>query len=251
MRIFHSEFAHSYENYSFGYCNYVELEKEDKLWEIYQKGYLPYSASFLKKDIFYMARSARISLKDFSLNSENRRIAKRFDGIFEKEVIPLSEFNWKDEKFISFCADYFLKRHGKKVMPKERLLFILGSGLISNIVVYKDKVENKPRAYVFLVSDNQMSHFWFSFYDISLVYRSLGMYLMVDAARDAVKFGKKYLYLGTVYADKALYKTNFDNLEYWNSSEWSRDIKKLKKRSRTDNERTVNIVDEWKKIEII
>lgn len=246
MRIFNSEFAHSYENYSFGYCNYVEREKGDKLWEIYQKGYLPYSGSFDKKDIFYMARSARIDLKNFALNSENRRITKRFDGKFEKEIVPLSKFNWKDEKFLSFCADYFAVRHGKKVMPKERLLFLLSSGIISDVVIYKDGVV--PKAYIFLVSDNQMSHFWFSFYDISLVYQSLGMYLMIEAARDAVKFRKKYLYLGTVYAEKALYKTNFDNLEYWNGSEWSRDMKKLKKRSRTDNERTVNIVDEWKEI---
>lgn len=246
MRVFHSEFSHSYENYSFGYCNYVEREVGDKLWEIYQNGFLPYSGSFDKKDIFYMARSARVNLKNFTFNSENRRIAKRFDGKFEKESIPLSEFDWKDEKFISFCADYFVVRHGKKVMPKNRLLFLLNCGLISNIVVYKS--DGIPKAYVFLVSDNQMSHFWFSFYDLELIKQSLGMWLMIDAAKDAVRAEKKYLYLGTVYAEKALYKTNFDNLEYWTGSEWSRDIKKLKNRSKTDNQRTLNIIDEWKGI---
>ena len=246
MRLFTSEFGHSYESYSFGYCNYAEVEKGDNLFEIYQKGFLPYSANFNIKNIFYMARSARINIKNFSLNSENRRIVKRFDGKFEKETIPLSKFNWKDEKFISFCAEYFAVRHGKKVMPKERLVFLLNSGLISHIVVYKDN--GVPEAYVFLVSDNQMSHFWFSFYDIELIKKSLGMYLMVDVARDAADAGKKYLYLGTVYAEKALYKTNFDGLEYWNGSEWVGDIKKLKFRSRSDNKRTVNIIDEWKEI---
>ena len=246
MRLFTSEFGHSYESYSFGYCNYAKYEAGDKLWEIYKNGYLPYSGSFEKKGIFYMARSARINLKNFALNSENRRIAKRFDGKFEKEVISLSKFNWKDEKFISFCAEYFTVRHGKKVMPKERLNFLLEWGLISHVVVYKDN--GIPRAYVFLVSDTQMAHFWFSFYDLELIKKSLGMYLMIDAARDAADTGKKYLYLGTVYAEKALYKTNFDNLEYWNGSEWSWDIKKLKLRSRTDSKRAVNIIDEWKEI---
>lgn len=248
MRLFTSEFGHSYDSYSFGYCNYAELEKSDKLWEIYQSGFLPYSASFDKKDIFYMARSARINLKNFELNSENRRIAKKFDGKFEKEIVPFSKFNWKNEEFISFCADYFAVRHGKNVMPKSRLMFLLNCGLISDIAVYKE--DGIPKAYVFLVSDNQMAHFWFSFYDLSLVYQSLGMWLMIDVARDAANppagGGKKHLYLGTVYAEKALYKTNFDNLEYWTGSEWSRDIKKLKSRSHTDHTRSLNIVDEWK-----
>ena len=246
MRLFTSEFGHSYESYSFGYCNYAELEKGDNLFEVYQKGFLPYSANLNMKDIFYMARSARINLKNFSLNSENRRILKKFDGKFEKEIIPFSKFNKKDEDFISFCAEYFAVRHGKKVMPRERLLFLLNSGLISDMAVYKDG--GVPKAYVFLVADNEMSHFWFSFYDISLVYQSLGMYLMADAARDAAKEGKKYLYLGTVYAEKALYKTNFDNLEYWTGHKWSSDLKKLKLRSRTDSQRSVNIIDEWKEI---
>lgn len=244
MRLFTSEFGHSYGSYSFGYCNYAELEKGDKLFEIYQKGFLPYSASFDKKGIFYMARSARINLKNFELNSENRRIAKRFDGKFEKEIIPFSKFNFKDEHFLNFCTEYFSVRHGKDVMPKSRLLFLLNCGLISEIAVYKEN--SIPKAYVFLVSDKEMSHFWFSFYDVSLVYQSLGMWLMIDMARAAIEEKKKYLYLGTVYAEKALYKTNFDNLEYWTGSEWSKDSKKLKLRSRTDHTRSLNIIDEWK-----
>lgn len=244
MRLFTSEFGHSYESYSFGYCNYAELERGDRLSEIYQKGFLPYSANLSVKNIFYMARSARVNLKSFSLNSENRRITKRFDSQFEKEIMPFSKFNFKDDNFISFCIEYFAVRHGKNVMPKERLMFLLNCGLISEIISYKEN--GVPKAYVFLVSDKEMSHFWFSFYDISLVYQSLGMYLMIDAARDAAKAGGKYLYLGTVYAEKALYKTNFDNLEYWTGSEWSQDTKKLKSRSRTDHTRSLNIIDEWK-----
>lgn len=246
MRLFTSEFGHSYGSYSFGYCNYAEFEKGDKLFEIYQKGFLPYSANLNVKNIFYMARSARINLKNFELNSENRRIAKRFDGKFEREIIPFSKFNFKDENFISFCAEYFAVRHGKNIMPKERLMFLLNSGLISEIAMYKEG--GVPKAYVFLVSDKEMMHFWFSFYDVSLVYQSLGMWLMIDMARAAIEEKKKYLYLGTVYAEKALYKTNFDNLEYWTGAEWSKDAKKLKSRSRTDHARSLNIIDEWKEL---
>ena len=81
---------------------------------------------------------------------------------------------------------------------------------------------------------------------MSLVRKSLGMWLMVDAARTAKKEGKEYLYLGTVYADKALYKTNFDNIEYWSGEAWIADKKKLRARSRRDKERKVECSDEWK-----
>lgn len=200
--------------------------------DIYGHGYLPYSGDFEKKDLFYMARSARISLENFIFNSENRRIAKKFDGQFQKERIPLSKFNLRDEKFLSFCVEYFEKRHGPNVMPRERLLFILESGLFSDIVIYK--TGGALKAYIFEPADNEMSHFWYSFYDLELIYKSLGMYLMVDAVRAASDAGKRYFYLGTVYGDRALYKTNFDNLEWWTGSEWSGDTKKLKELSRSD-----------------
>ena len=106
MRFFSSEFAHSYQSYSFGYCNYLEREKKDELSLIYEKGFLPYSGKEGVRDIFYMARSARLVLKDFELNSENRRIAKRFDGSFTKEDIPLTDFDWKNPVFLKFCTNY-------------------------------------------------------------------------------------------------------------------------------------------------
>ena len=56
----------------------------------------------------------------------------------------------------------------------------------------------------------------------------------------------KIFYAGTVYGEKALYKTAFDNVEFWNGSEWVANKKHLKKLGRSDSERTVNIMDEWK-----
>lgn len=244
MKFFSSEFAHSYKNYSFGYCNYVERDVGDKLEDIYAQGYLPYSGTPYKKDIFYMARSARIDVRLFALNSENRRIAKRFDEKFTRRVIPYSTFDFKDKDFLAFCLAYFSKRHGKGAMTKKRLEHILASELITHIVEYREGEE--IRAYVFELQEGGMAHFWFSFYDLALTNQSLGMWLMIDCVRKAQEKHKEYYYLGTVYAEKALYKTNFDALEYWNGAEWARDIKKLKERSRSDKKRSVEILDEWK-----
>jgi hypothetical protein len=49
-----------------------------------------------------------------------------------------------------------------------------------------------------------------------------------------------------VYGEKALYKTNFEPLEWWNGEEWRSDIKQLKERGRSDGPRAVAPMDAWK-----
>lgn len=152
MKKFRSEFTQSYKTYSFGYTNYALKEKGDKFSEIYKLGYLPYSGSENIKNTLYMCRSARLDLKKFKLNSENRRIAKKFDGKFSKEIIPIEKFKINKE-FVKFCTDYFEKRHGPNVMPKERLFTIINSGFLTDIIEYRKK--EKIVAYVFLANDEK------------------------------------------------------------------------------------------------
>lgn len=246
MRKFQSEFGHNYKTYSFGYANYCIREQKDKLSDIYTAGYLPYSSSPGIKDIFYMARSARVPLAGFIFSSENRRVAGKFDNKLTRRSIPFKDCDTKDKNFKNFCVNYFTKRHGPLVMPEKRLETMLDSDLITNIVFYTGLNSTRSIACVFEVSDKNITHFWYSFYDLSLVHQSLGMWLMLDSARHAKDAGKKYFYAGTVYSEKALYKTAFDNIEYWNGSEWVADKKQLKKLGRSDNKRVVNSIDEWK-----
>lgn len=245
MKEFSSEFGQSYHTYSFGYCNYALYEKGDDLSVIYDKGYLPFSGSSDIRNAFYMSRSARIPLRHFHESSENRRIEKRFHNAFKRKVTPLDKFDWDNKEFISFCTKYFSMRHGPAVMPEKRIRHILKCGLVTHIVSYADK-DNKIVGYVFEISDSKLSHFWFSFYDLSYVYRSLGVWLMLDCLRHAKVKGKEYFYVGTVYGEKALYKSNFNPIEFWNGIEWVKDVKKLKSRSRSDEERIIHGKDEWK-----
>ena len=191
-----------------------------------------------------MARSARIPLKSFSLTSENRRIAKKFDEEFLCKLFNIHDFDIKNKEFISFCVEYFAKRHGPYVMPKNRILAILESGLITHITVYYNN--KQPVAYVFEVSNDSMTHFWFSFYNLDYIHQSLGMWLMLNSARMAKEHGIEYFYVGTVYGEKALYKTAFKSIEHWSGDDWISDIKKLKALSRTDKNRATEMVDAWK-----
>jgi arginyl-tRNA--protein-N-Asp/Glu arginylyltransferase len=244
MKKFQSEFGHNYKTYSFSYANYCSREKKDKLSDIYTAGYLPYSGSPGIKDIFYMARSARVPLSSFTPSSENRRVARKFDGKLIRQSTPFDSFNIGDKDFVNFCTNYFSKRHGPLIMPKERLKTILNYGLITHVVSYR--MDGELIAYVFEVSDKDITHFWYSFYDLPLVFQSLGMWLMLDSVRNAKVSGKKYFYTGTVYGEKALYKTAFNNIEFWNGGEWIADKKQLKKLGRSDGKKMVNIIDEWK-----
>ncbi len=244
MKIFQSELVHAYNSYSFGYCNYLVSEETDSVSHIYNLGYLPYSGAQNVENIFYMARSLRVSLEGWELNSENRRINKRFLDLLERKVVPFHEFNWHDETFIQFCLDYFANRHGANIMPRERLLYILQSRLITEIVVYSHA--GKDIGYVYVVTDANMAHFWYSFYDLSYANQSLGLWLMIDVLAWSQETGKNHVYLGTAYGEKGLYKTNFNNLEYWNGRDWVSNIGLLKERCRNDEDRVVTASDEWK-----
>ncbi len=72
------------------------------------------------------------------------------------------------------------------------------------------------------------------------------MWMMVNEVLETKKKGRLYMYIGTGYGKKAMYKTNFDFLEFWNGSEWVNDKQKLRSRAKTDELRTVHISDEWK-----
>lgn len=243
MKKLHSEFGHNYKKYSFGYALHCLREKGDALSDIYEEGFLPYTGSHGTKDVFYMARSARVPLRTFSFSSENRRVAKKFDGSFVRGTHSVNDFR-KDENALSFCLSYFEKKHGTGVMPRERLETVVESGLLKDIVTYRTK-EGALAAYVFEVTDSSFSHFWFSFYDLGYAQQSLGMWLMLDSAREAKKRGAESFYVGTVYNANALYKTAFENLEYWNGSQWCRDTKGLKARSKSDEDREISLSDMW------
>ncbi len=227
--IFHSEHVYSYKSYTFGYSTYAKRFDNEIIDPIYEMGFLPYSGDFKSgmKNLYYMARSARVNLLKFSTS-----------------VKPAKDY-LKDHKMIEFCLRYFEKRHGENVMNEERLRRVLSYSDETYVVEYLDEKE-MPIAYVIEIHGLEISHYWFSFFDLDLAYLSFGMWLMIDRTLNARKENKKYYYVGTVYNDKALYKTNIPSLEYWTGNLWVNDIKLLKHRAKTDKEREVNTIDEFK-----
>ncbi len=237
MKIFNEEFGHSYRIYAFGYKILLDKEDGDVLSDIYERGFLPYSGSIGVSNRFYLARSARVPLKTFKLSSENRRVLKKFQDSFEVTMVKPQTIA-RDETALSFMLRYFKERHGDHVVSRKRLLHILAARHNTQVAVYKD-ADNKIVAYVIENQDDTSGHYWFSFYDLNYAFRSLGMWLMIERVLNAQKAGKSHYYLGTVYGEKALYKTNFHNLEYWNGAKWQTNLSELKNLARTDSDREV------------
>lgn len=246
-KIFGSEHVYSYKNYTFGYALYAQRTEKESLDPIYEAGFLPYSGGHRTevKNLFYMARSARANLASFSLSSENRRVKSKFrDNNFKIIEYPASTFISND-KMMDFCLKYFNERHGPGLLTKERLMRILSYSPETFVIEYRDEKDN-PLAYVIEIHGNEFIHYWFCFYDLLLIKQSFGMYLMIDRVENAKTNGYKYCYLGTVYGNKALYKTNIPSLEYWDGSKWSVNIGQLSERARTDQKREVPQTDEFK-----
>lgn len=246
-KFFSSEHTFSYKTYTFGYARYAKRVEEESLDSIYDLGFLPYSGNRISDEgtLFYMARSARVDLSNFDFSSENRRVYKKFLSedflISEKPAVSFVD----NLEMINFCLEYFKERHGPDVMTLERMKKILSFTPETVVVEYKLK-SGEVAGYVIEIHGTNMKHYWFSFFDLKFAYSSFGMWLMLDRTKRAKEIGLKNYYLGTVYGDKALYKTNIPSLEYWNGSEWIQDIQKLKLRARTDDDRVVSMKDEFK-----
>jgi arginyl-tRNA--protein-N-Asp/Glu arginylyltransferase len=232
MRIERSEFGHEYGQgvYRFGYCEYAYSEPGDAPAELYANGWLPHTADPAVKNRFYMARGARVVLAKYAFTSENRRIAKRFDSKFTVSRITPEQVT---EDIRTLFLTYFAERHGPRVMPEARLQSIFELPLPLELVVYKK--DEVVTAAVLEIGDASFGHIYYSAYDVSLINQSLGMWLMLDVARQAKAAGREHYYLGTVYGEKALYKANLEPIEFWDGSTWNPDIAALKTLARSDS----------------
>jgi leucyl-tRNA---protein transferase len=245
MKIFSSELGAEYSTLTFGYTTYAKKEAGDMLGDIYARGFLPYSGSPDSKEMFYMARSARLHLPSFELNSECRRVAKKFDGQYTRNTVSRTDFT-PGEDFFRLWLEYFRRAHGAGVMPRARLEHILDFGIISHIGIYRNE-RGEVGGYTLEVHEGEMAHDWYQAWEEALDKSSFGMWLLIDIARVAKEKGARYYYPGTVYGANS-YKTNFPNLEYWNGEVWAGDPKNqtLKELLKKDIARTLPLVDRWK-----
>ena len=236
MKIFRSESFVDYKTYTFNYATYCIKESPEELPNIYDLGFLPYSNNIdLKKETYYLARSLRVDLSAFKESSENRRVDRKIQPLAPTfEVIPIEDFDVSDPTFKSYCLDFAQKRFSEPI-SNERLNYILQTESISHIFHFK--TGEKSVGYVISIIEGDSLHYWFAFFDLDLQSYALGKWMMFSVIRWAFEQKLNYVYLGTCYGEKSLYKVrDFKGLSYFDGNSWDYDMKALKLKCKSDQE---------------
>jgi arginine-tRNA-protein transferase len=243
MIIFRSESFVDYKTYTFNYATYCIKEEKGELPEIYASGFLPYSNDMsLNRETYYLARSLRVSLSDFKPSSENRRVLRKIEPFAPSfEIIPKNEFDIRDPQFKNYCLEFAGKRFSEPISG-ERLDYILHSDSFSHI--FQFKLGDRTVGYVISILEGDTLHYWFAFFDLDQPELALGKWMMFSVINWASQHDLSYVYLGTCYGEKSLYKVrDFKGLSFFDGNRWDNDIKMLKAKCKSDSE---FVCDEFK-----
>lgn len=229
MRVFYSEYLKDYSSYTFSYAPYCLFESREKITEIYDAGFLPYTGNpEIEHHIYYMARSLRIPLERFSPGSENRRVFRKMNGyVVESEWCDMEKIA-EDEDFRRFCLNYCDRRFSEGVMTPSRLDYILHSPFATGVIRYS--IDGRRAGEVLISHNEDILHYWYCFYELEAFEDlPLGKLIMTDVIRQAAEKGYSYIYLGTCYGTEALYKVrDFRGVEFFDGSRWRTDLETLK-----------------------
>jgi hypothetical protein len=223
MKLLFSEAAPDYEHYIFPYAIWGFPEPDETPADFFETGFLP---STRELDRYYLARQIRIRLKDFSPSSENRRVLRKCPGL-SCRLLRREEFQLNDARR-AFCKTYADARFGAEVMSEQRLETLFAAPVATHILVFEDAEVREVGYVVLYLEPPRVAFYYYSFYDLAYFDRSLGLYIMTFAVQMFATEQFNYLYLGTCYSERALYKTQFTGFEFFNGFRWSDDVKELK-----------------------
>jgi arginyl-tRNA--protein-N-Asp/Glu arginylyltransferase len=222
MKLLFSEAAPDYEHYIFPYAIWAFPEPGETGADFFEAGFLP---STRELDRFYLARQIRVRLKDFTASSENRRVLRKCEGVSWR-LLRRAEFKLNDERR-GFCKKYADARFGAEVMSEERLQTLFTAPVATHIMIF-EQGERELGYVVLYLECPRVAFYYYSFYDLAYFERSLGLFIMTSAVQAFAAEKFEYLYLGTCYSERALYKTQFAGFEFFNGFRWSDDVKELK-----------------------
>ena len=224
MKLIFSEQTVDYAHYQFGYAIWAIPEAGETPADIFAAGFLPSSRQL---DRFYLCRQIRVNLERFELSSENRRILRKGEGI-KVALVPRAQFDYTPARR-EFFKRYTDAKFGEDVMTFERLDSLFSSPIISHLLVFTDAQSGEEvGAATLYVEGGRLAYYYYAFYDLKYAARSLGMFMMTSAAELFASRGVSQLYLGTCYSGRALYKTQFAGVEFFNGFRWSDNLEELK-----------------------
>lgn len=224
MKLAFSEYKSDYARYTYPYVVWAFPEPGETPADFFERGFLPGSPDLSR---YYLCRNLRVVLPRFAASSENRRILRQGAGI-SAELVPRADFPYTAEQRAAWKA-YADRRFGEDKMTFERLDRLMQSPVISHLLVYREEATGGELGTALLyLEPKRVAYYYYAFYDLAAVRRSLGMFMMTYAVRHFADLGYAALHLGTCYSEAALYKTQFAGLQFCNGLGWSEDLGELK-----------------------
>lgn len=233
MKLLFSEAQPDYDHYLYPYVIWAFLEADETPADAFEAGFMPATPDL---DVFFMVRHVRVPIREWRPTSENRRILRKGEQV-RCRLIPRAEFDYTEQKraqWVSFAE----QRFGPGIMTPERLDGLMGGPVISHLLEYRDEATGRElgTALMYLEAP-RVAFYYYAFYDLDDRSRNAGLLMMTQLLEFGRNQGWDRAYLGTCVTTRALYKCQFEPLEFYNGMEWSRDVEELKRlnRVRLDN----------------
>ena len=212
--------------------NYLSWEEktisdfsEKNINDLYRDGFV---FTRVGKGTMNQTRSVRIDLSKFELNSENKRILRKTEGVLlETKPIPYSDYVWEIHKL---GKEFYETKFGEKTFSAQKIKELITDESKTNfntLLIYKQN--EKSIGYCICYTNKEILHYCYPFYNLDSEISNLGIGMMTKAIVYAKEQGLKYIYLGSAKDSKALYKFQFEGVEWFDGKNWQTDITELKK----------------------
>lgn len=224
MKLAFSQAQPDYKNHIYPYAIWALPEEGETPADFFEKGFLPSVPELTR---FYLCRTLRVRLREFTPSSENRRVLRKGEGI-RARLIPRSDFQCSPERK-QLILHYAQSRFGEANFSEARLERLLASPMLTHILEFTSKETNERVGEVFMyLESKRVAYYYFSFYDLKYFEQNIGMFMMTSAVKLFAELGFDAIYLGTCYSRSALYKTQFAGLEFGTGFAWSDSVEELK-----------------------
>jgi arginyl-tRNA--protein-N-Asp/Glu arginylyltransferase len=201
-----------------------------KICEMYEKGYV---FTRVGKGVMKQTRSVRISLENFELSSENRRILKKTDGLtISMKQLPFADYNFQIGKL---AKDFYDTKFAPGTMSAQKVKEMMTDGDKSNfnaLLTYTS--EETTFGYTICYSNQNILHYSYPFYDLQKSPKDMGLGMMIRAISLAKSNGIKHIYLGSLQRPSDTYKLQFAGLEWFDGNVWQSDIDLAKETLKTE-----------------
>lgn len=207
----------------------LDLSGEDPDAAVTQKYNQGYLFGRINKGYMYQTRALRINLEGFEFNSENRRVLRKTEGLEMSIVdlpVKLDDYNWQIHKL---GKDFYSNKFGDGTFSASKIKKLLTSTEDSHFTdLLQFSIESRAIGYCILYKNDSILHYCYPFYDFENLPGNTGMGMMLRAIQYSVSSGLDYIYLGSVTKPSDKYKLQFNNLEWFDGTDWQRDIDEIK-----------------------